>query len=1544
MNPDEVCPVEVPVFGEHLCGIPLVEVDQCLPEKTFCAVGKKFGRYYVHRFSAEKAFGFLGPLHKYRTFCISIVTKQYLDAVVLGTVCINTCLLAMKVTPFWLDAVFVSVFVTDILIRVTARGFVFHKYTYLRDVWNCLDFTVTVVGLIELVGILIGTYTAHLKSLRPFRLLKVFTIFPGLRTIMNTIINATTKMFEVIVLLFFSIVVFSLLGLQMFMSVLRQRCVTSMERLGVLDQLLYKKIIQNRTYWMLDGDDPHELGFVCGNFFGSYKCEEGFSCERVEEVEEDRVYPSFDNILVAILTTFNIFTLDSWEVAYNMLLESVGPLCFPLFLVTVMFGTAYLVNLMLAIIVHTYAHEDELQKARMLQAEGAFIMDLSLFEDMSYFTIDVTRVYLHPLTSPDQIHSDSWIRQLRFQHRLRKGETEAVGREFGMGIMISDVGTEEPKKAQMWGAVKKPAAGEMRPAFAEEVQVKAFRGGWNTLVSVCARIERNPVIDLTIHVLIILSTVLLALDSHNASQEMKGVISWGITAVSAAFAIEMAIKLIAQGFRFFSKKFAMLDFCAVVLGITSDILVLQRVPVGRNMRFLRLFRLIYVARTWDTLFYMINRLLSLKESLMYLMAVISVVVATLAIVALYLFSVQKPSQSRWNCDDFFHSLLLIVRVFCGELFEPLMGCFHEGHSPVLCVGFYILVFFIGNYVLLNVFLAFLLGNFSVDNIVQRNSPGEILFEEWMSRLKTYIRSRIYPPVTTVPQRARPMIDDEDHIPPCFHYDLNDRLFSAVPFQGFWLGLRRTARRIITHKVFRIFMVLLIILSSIVLCLEDEKTGSQPSVRRKLQQMNKAFAWLFTVEFVLMLLGKGVHDYFTSPWHLLDFFVQATSIMYLFLETTGEETALTRFLRSMRALRPMRIISQMKSIKIVVDALAASVPSIINVVVCCAFIWLVFGIVGMSLFAGRFYRCVDPQTDEVLSADLVPDRKTCHMLGYAWENAQVNFDNLALASLALFQVATFEGWIEVIEAAIDIQGIDLQPRREANPFSLIYFIIFIVIGAFLVFNLFVGVIIDNFYAKKRQMEEGFEMPAKTEGQKRFGNAIRKLLGKKPVRIFVRPRNSVKGLFYDVAVSRELERATMAIVMLNMIFLAMEQHSSSRRMRLMLAHVNGVFLLYYILEQAIKILGTGITFFGSKWNQFDLCVLIVSIIGAVLPAFVMNRSHSSLVRGLRILVVFKIFRCLLTTRGVGELLFIFSASVPAFANIALLLFLVTFVYAILGVSLFHHINSTENDRAVVNFHNFGNSMLLLFRLSTASNWNEVLDMLLTGSEICDPSGHCSGKWVAVVYLVTYIFLSNLIILNTYVAIMLDNYEISKDTTLSGMSASNVLEFATTWTLHDRSATRFIPLKQLSTLVEKLPSPIGVRKPNSLVVALMNIPIYERDQVHYVDVLQGVLRTRMNMYEELSKELKDYLQEQFVSMYPELKGLKAVSSTMKRKGEERAAGVLRQFFEMHCEKLRLERAVRMIQRTYRAYRFRRFANSSRYLRYFPVFMITQTDLQYW
>jgi len=91
--------------------------------------------------------------------------------------------------------------------------------------------------------------------------------------------------------------------------------------------------------------------------------------------------------------------------------------------------------------------------------------------------------------------------------------------------------------------------------------------------------------------------------------------------------------------------------------------------------------------------------------------------------------------------------------------------------------------------------------------------------------------------------------------------------------------------------------------------------------------------------------------------------------------------------------------------VVVNALIQAIPAIFNVLVVCLVFWLIFCIMGVNLFGGRFESCVNV-TGELVDVDLVNNKNDCLAnahLNYTWETPKINFDHVFSAYLALFQV-------------------------------------------------------------------------------------------------------------------------------------------------------------------------------------------------------------------------------------------------------------------------------------------------------------------------------------------------------------------------------------------------------------------------------------------------------------------------------------------------------------------------------------------------------------
>ncbi|NXE85997.1 SCN2A protein, partial [Cochlearius cochlearius] len=129
---------------------------------------------------------------------------------------------------FWLNFpvfsryTFTGIYTFESLIKIIARGFCLEDFTFLRDPWNWLDFTViTFAYVTEFVNL--GNVSA-LRTFRVLRALKTISVIPGLKTIVGALIQSVKKLSDVMILTVFCLSVFALIGLQLFMGNLRNKC------------------------------------------------------------------------------------------------------------------------------------------------------------------------------------------------------------------------------------------------------------------------------------------------------------------------------------------------------------------------------------------------------------------------------------------------------------------------------------------------------------------------------------------------------------------------------------------------------------------------------------------------------------------------------------------------------------------------------------------------------------------------------------------------------------------------------------------------------------------------------------------------------------------------------------------------------------------------------------------------------------------------------------------------------------------------------------------------------------------------------------------------------------------------------------------------------------------------------------------------------------------------------------------------------------------------------------------------------------------------
>uniref|UniRef100_A0A669Q5Z8 Sodium voltage-gated channel alpha subunit 1 n=1 Tax=Phasianus colchicus TaxID=9054 RepID=A0A669Q5Z8_PHACC len=418
----------------------------------------------------------------------------------------------------------------------------------------------------------------------------------------------------------------------------------------------------------------------------------------------------------------------------------------------------------------------------------------------------------------------------------------------------------------------------------------------------------------------------------------------------------------------------------------------------------------------------------------------------------------------------------------------------------------------------------------------------------------------------------------------------------------WWNLRKTCFRIVEHNWFETFIVFMILLSSGALAFEDIYIEQRKTIKTMLEYADKVFTYIFILEMLLKWVAYGYQTYFTNAWCWLDFLIVDVSLVSLTANALGySELGAIKSLRTLRALRPLRALSRFEGMRVVVNALLGAIPSIMNVLLVCLIFWLIFSIMGVNLFAGKFYYCVNTTTDERFEVDQINNFSQCEELiknnqSARWKNVKVNFDNVGFGYLSLLQVATFKGWMDIMYAAIDSRD---QPKYEDNLYMYLYFVIFIIFGSFFTLNLFIGVIIDNFNQQKKKISQDIFM---TEEQKKYYNAMKKLGSKKPQKPIPRPGNKFQGMVFDFVTQQVFDISIMILICLNMVTMMVETDDQSKEMENILYWINLVFIVLFTGECVLKLISLRHYYFTIGWNIFDFVVVILSIVGMFLAEMI------------------------------------------------------------------------------------------------------------------------------------------------------------------------------------------------------------------------------------------------------------------------------------------------------------------------------------------------------
>jgi hypothetical protein len=263
------------------------------------------------------------------------------------------------------------------------------------------------------------------------------------------------------------------------------------------------------------------------------------------------------------------------------------------------------------------------------------------------------------------------------------------------------------------------------------------------------------------------------------------------------------------------------------------------------------------------------------------------------------------------------------------------------------------------------------------------------------------------------------------------------------------------------------------------------------------------------------------------------------------------------------------------------------------------------------------------------------------------------------------MTTTEGWVDVMYSGIDSRGVDLQPKKDENIITIIYFIAFMVMGSQFIINLFVGVVIDNFNTIKEKEELGNMFV--TEQQKSWIE-IQKVGLNKKLRTKVNEPTDWRLTYFKIIKNRWFEFTITGFIVLNTAVMALRSYRMNSKLLRFSEIANLVFTVVFNIEMFLKLIGLGKTYFIDSWNKFDMFIVLGTDVGLLLSLFDVGGGFTTAATVIRSVRIMRMFRLIKSSVHIRLILDTILNILPQITNVMSLILLLFFIYASLAINFF------------------------------------------------------------------------------------------------------------------------------------------------------------------------------------------------------------------------------------------------------------------------------------
>ncbi|XP_071863418.1 ca[2+]-channel protein alpha[[1]] subunit D isoform X9 [Bombus fervidus] len=1442
-----------------------------------------------------------------RKMCIDVIEWKPFEWLILMTIFANCIALAVY-TPYpfgdsnltnqyleKIEYIFLVIFTLECVMKIIAYGFVAHPGAYLRNGWNILDFSIVVIGMVSTVLSILMKEGFDVKALRAFRVLRPLRLVsgvPSLQVVLNSILRAMIPLLHIALLVLFVIIIYAIIGLELFSGKMHKTC-----RHNVTDAIM---------------DNPIPCGaggFQCINVGPEYYCSRRFW------EGPNWGITNFDNFGLAMLTVFQCVTLEGWtDVLYNIEDAMGSSWQWIYFISMVILGAFFVMNLILGVLSGEFSKEREKAKARgdfhKLREKQQIEDDLRGYLDWITQAEDIEPETDEPkmqdgktkqqneMESTDQLEGDEegvqqeslWRRKKldfdRVNRRMRRACRKAVKSQVFYWLIIVLVflntgvlATEHYNQPHWLDDFQEITNMFFIALFSMEMMLKMYSLGFQGyFVSLFNRFDCFVVIG-SITEMILTNThvmpplgvsVLRCVRLLRVFKVTKYWRSLSNLVASLLNSIQSIASLLLLLFLFIV-IFALLGM--QVFGGKFNFSDLQNKPRHNFDSFwqslLTVFQIL-TGEDWNAVMYDGIRayggvasfgmlacfyfiILFICGNYILLNVFLAIAVDNLAD-AESLTAIEKEAEEGGEKNKP-HSASASRDEVSGEQGDDGgegTGAEDEGGGTDL-----------------------------------EHDPNETM-EDYEAAVDTETSEKSDD--TNNHAKVRLNIESDEEVEEEeevehneMHDDGGDHEVSARPRRmsefnmatktepipagsSFFLFSQTNRFRVFchwlsNHSYFSNMILVCIMISSAMLAAEDPLRAS--SYRNQiLLNFDYFFTTVFTIEICLKMISFGfiIHDgaFCRSAFNLLDLLVVCSSLISMSFSSGA--FSVVKVLRVLRVLRPLRAINRAKGLKHVVQCVIVAVKTIGNIVLVTSLLQFVFAVIGVQLFKGKFFYCSDASKmtkDECQGTYLEYDNGDINkpvMKERSWVQQRFHFDDVAKAMLTLFTVSTFEGWPSLLDVSIDSNKEDHGPIHNFRPIVAAYYIIYIIIIAFFMVNIFVGFVIVTFQNEGEQEYKNCEL------DKNQRNCIEFALKAKPVRRYI-PKHRIQYKVWWFVTSQPFEYTIFTLIMINTVTLAMKFYRQPEIYTEALDVLNMIFTAVFALEFIFKLAAFRFkNYFGDAWNVFDFIIVLGSFIDIVYSEVNPGSTIIS-INFFRLFRVMRLVKLLSRGEGIRTLLWTFIKSFQALPYVALLIIMLFFIYAVIGMQVFGKIaidDDTSIDRNN-NFQSFPQAVLVLFRSATGEAWQDImLDCSAQPGKVkCDPlsdevnNHNGCGSDIAFPYFISFYVLCSFLIINLFVAVIMDNFDyLTRDWSILG--PHHLDEFIRLWSEYDPDAKGRIKHLDVVTLLRKISPPLGFGKlcPHRVAckrLVSMNMPLNSDGTVLFNATLFAVVRTSLRIKTE-------------------------------------------------------------------------------------------------